>query len=56
MNVIEKNMRGTEFFSKGHPVLNRLACGRERRKSSLECARGRDDYEEEQLCLDRRIE
>jgi hypothetical protein len=24
MNVIEKNMRGTEFFSKGHPVLNRL--------------------------------
>lgn len=25
MNLLEKNMRGTEFFSKGNPVLNRLA-------------------------------
>lgn len=25
MNLIAKNMRGTEFFCKGHPVLNRLA-------------------------------
>jgi hypothetical protein len=34
MNLIEKNMRGTEFFCKGHAVMNRLAL-RERAKEIL---------------------
>jgi hypothetical protein len=48
MSLIEKNMRGTEFICKGHPVLNRLALRMRAQEISRERAKESNDREEEQ--------